>query len=367
MRPRGRAPTANGTTTGPLEIHLSSLSPWRFSRWAAVVAVGAIAFVPIAEAQLPSPLQAGFYQPGVANLRDYATPSPGFYIIDYNIWTKSDGFYDRNGNRVGEVDLSQIDPSLGTVNLDLDANAYVNAFVVAWVSKRLKPFGDASYVAALVPTFVSANYGVSVYPADGTDGARAEGGAGGFGDMGFIPLGLSWSFDQKFDLSFYYTVYAPTGRYEAGADDNTGVGYWGHTFQVPFYAYFFDQAMALGVIPTLEVNNRIRGTNVRPGSRLTLEYGISQYFTEWLELMIVNAHSFQVEDDKGSDIWWRGTPLDGKDRKNTFVAGVGAWPWKERLYLSFKYARDYGVRRRFLNNTFSLTLVFVTGLLGDPR
>ncbi|MBW2223316.1 MAG: hypothetical protein JRF54_03695 [Deltaproteobacteria bacterium] len=82
--------------------------------------------------------------------------------------------------------------------------------------------------------------------------------------------------------------------------------------------------------------------------------------------MIVNAHSLQVEDDKGSDVWWRGTRLDGKDRKNTVVVGVGAWPWKERLYLSFKYARDYAVRQRFVNNTFSLTLTFVTGLLGDP-
>lgn len=340
----------------------------RFATWAPVIALSAAAFVPIARAQLtrPSSLHVGFYQPGVANLRDYATPPAGFYIIDYNIWTKSDGYYDRNRDRVDEVDLSQIDPSLGSVNLDLDENAYVNALVIAWVSRRLEPFGDARYVAALVPTFVSANYRVSVYPADGTNGARAEGGAGGFGDMAFIPLGLAWSFDQKFDLSFFYTVYAPTGRYETGADDNTGVGYWGHQFQVPFYVYFLDQATALAVIPTFEVNNRISGTNVRPGSRFTLEYGISQYFTEWLELIIVNAHSLQVEDDKGSDVWWRGTRLDGKDRKNTVVVGVGAWPWKQRLYLSFKYARDYAVRQRFVNNTFSLTLTFVTGLLGDP-
>ena len=74
----------------------------RFATWAPVIALSAAAFVPIARAQLtrPSSLHVGFYQPGVANLRDYATPPAGFYIIDYNIWTKSDGYYDRNRDRV---------------------------------------------------------------------------------------------------------------------------------------------------------------------------------------------------------------------------------------------------------------------------
>jgi hypothetical protein len=227
--------------------------------------------------------------------------------------------------------------------------------------------GDARYVVAVAPTFVTADARASLFPPDASDGTRVEGGVGGFGDMAFIPLGLAWSFEKTFDLSFYYTVYAPTGKYETGAVDNVGVGYGGHQFQVPMYFYLLDQATAFGIIPTFEVNSPVRGSNMRAGSRFTLEYGISQYFTEWLELILVNAHNFQVEKDKGSDVWWRGTPIDGKDRKHTVVAGVGMWPWEQRLYVSFKYARDYGVRRRFVNNTLSLTLAFVTGLLGDSE
>lgn len=51
-----------------------------------------------------SAYQAGAYQPGIMNVRDLvAAESQGIIIIDYNYWNNSDGYYDRNGDKVSSL------------------------------------------------------------------------------------------------------------------------------------------------------------------------------------------------------------------------------------------------------------------------
>ena len=180
-----------------------------------------------------------------------------------------------------------------------------------------------------------------------------------------MPLGLSWSFNKKVDISFLYIVYAPSGRYKTGADNNIGKGYWTHQFQAPFYLYFLEQAMALAIVPTLEINGKIKDADVRPGNRFTIEYGISQYITSWLELEILNGHNWQLSDDSGEDVWWKHSELFGKDQSSTFSVGVGVWPWKGRLNTRVKYAMDYAVKQRYKSNFWSFSIVFIPNLLND--
>ena len=318
---------------------------------------------PSVTAQRISAYQAGSYQPGIMNVRDLAPPGAGIVFIDYNYWNNSNSYIDRHGKKVEQltIDLEPVNPGAGEVTLDLDqqVSGYANVPVLFYASKF--KILNARYMASINPSYLSSGYRMNIHTSDTS--VTATGNTGGFGDLSFIPVGLGWSIQDKMDISFFYTVYAPTGKYKTGADDNIGKGYWTHQFQVPTYFYFKEKATALFVNPTFETNGRVRGTDARAGERLTIEYGISQYVTSWLELEIINGHNWQVSKDTGEDIWWKDTPLFVKDRTSTVGFGIGAWPWAGRLNIRVKYARDYGTKQRYQSNFLSASIIFIPNLI----
>ncbi len=313
-----------------------------------------------AKAQQASAYQGGFYQPGIMNVRDLAAPpGEGLIFIDYNFWIGSNGYHDVNGDKIPSLDINHPDLGPVTIDFDLDVNAYVNAPVIFYVTK-FKPFG-ARYSVSVAPTIIGANLRFDIQP-DGGSGISTTGNTAGFGDLLIMPVDLAWSFNKKIDVSLLYSMYLPIGRFELGADDNIGKGYLTHQIQIPTYYYLLEKATALFVMPTLEMNGQIRDTDINPGSRLTLEYGISQYLTSWLEVEFISGHSWQISGDKGDDVWWRDTDLYKKDRTNTVGFGVGAWPWAGRLNLRAKYAFDYGSVNRFKNDFWSVSAIFIPNL-----
>ena len=311
----------------------------------------------VSNAQNVSAYQAGAYQPGIMNVRDLSVVGPGLYFIDYNYWNNSNSYYDRNGEEVE----GYINADGQYADLTQQVGGYSNVPVVFWASK-FKILG-ATYMATVAPSYISSNYKMNIHIDKDDQSASSSGNTGGFGDLAVMPLGLGWTFGDNIDVSFFYTFYAPTGRFENEASDNVGRGYWAHQFQVPFYYYLKEKSTALFVMPTYEVNGKIEDSDVKPGSRMTLEYGISQYFTPWLELEVLNGHNWQVGDDSGNDVWWRETQMYTKDKTNTVSFGVGVWPWEGRLNIRAKYAMDYGVEQRYKSNFWSLSAIFIPNIL----
>jgi len=293
-------------------------------------------------AQRISPYMSGSYYPGLVNLRDYAAAPAGLVFMDYNYWLSSSGYYDKDGEIFSGGTINLPSP-FNPINIDInpEMSGYMNVPSLFYASE-FKVFG-ARYLASITPIYLSFDY--QVFTAIGDTSTNISGKISGWGDLAAMPLGLSWTFDKKMDLSFMYTFYAPTGRYELGADDNIGQGYWTHQFQLPAYFYAMEQATAFGIIPTFE------------------EYGISQYFTEWLEVEVMNGHNWQISDDSGTDAWWTGTRFDSRDSKSTFSVGVGVWTLKGMLNLRAKYIMDYAVRQRFKNDFISLSLLLMPGIL----
>ncbi len=292
------------------------------------------------------------------NVRDLASiTSPGLIFIDYNYWNNSNGYYDKNGNKVTGI---QVQDKL--LNLDINVSGYINVPVLFYTSK-FKLLGGR-YSVSIAPTLISSNYKANIH----TDNNEVytKGNTSGFGDMAFSPLNLSWTKD-KMDFSFIYTAYAPTGKYETGADDNIGKGYWTHQLQVPFYYYLMEKATALFVMPTYEMNGEIKDSSVRPGSRFTIEYGISQYVNSWLEFEVINGHNWQIGNDTGEGIWWKDSQLFDKDQTSTVSFGAGAWPIIEKLNIRAKYALDYGTKQRFKSNFLSLSVIFIPNILTGKR
>lgn len=312
-----------------------------------------------------SPFQGGAYQAGLLNIRDLSYFAPDLYFYDYNYWNSSSSYYNHFGNQVSglEIDMTPIDPELGMTTLDLapQESGYTNMPSIYYVSK-IKLFGG-KYIASISPVFITSNSKMHVYTSDTS--VYTSGNGGGFGDLELMPFGVSWTFNEKVDLAFMFSIYAPTGRYKTGADDNIGKGYWVFQFQVPTYLYFFEQAMALVVVPTFEVNGKVLDADVRPGGRFTIEYGISQNITPWLEVEILNGHNWQVTDDKGEDVWWKESELFTKDQSSTVSFGVGFWPWQGRLNARLQYAQDYGVKQGYKSSFLTVSLLFYANLLTE--
>jgi hypothetical protein len=143
-----------------------------------------------------------------------------------------------------------------------------------------------------------------------------------------------------------YGFDAPTGRFEPGASDNLGLGYWTHQFQVAGALYFLQKATAIVVAATYEINQEKEDVDITPGQRFSLNYGVSQYLPlgpGLLELGILGYSQWQVTDDSGSDA----TNKDVHDQLHAVGAQIGyAVPaWNQY------YAED-----RFRGQEFSFTL-----------
>ena len=330
-----------------------------------IVAITLILGINPLNAQRVSSYQAGSYYPGLISLRDLAAPPAGILIVDYNYWMNAHGYYDKNGDKFpgGTIELpSPKDPV--DVTIDPSITAYLNVPLLFYASK-FKLLGGARYLASVNPLYLKIEQ--DVFLAIGDTSGNISGKLSGFGDLSFMPLGLSWSVNKKADVSFLYTIYAPTGRYETGADDNLGQGFWTHQIQVPAYFYAMEQATALAIIPTLEINGKVKDADAKMGNRFSLEYGISQYFNNWLEVELTNGHNWQIGKDSGDDVWWTGTRFDGLDRKNTFSAGINVWPVEGILQLRMKYLTDYGVKQRFKNQFWSFSFLLIPGILSEQE
>lgn len=337
-----------------------------------------------AEAQVISPMQPGHYVPGIINVRDAVTPPPGLFVIWYNWGISSDTYVDRNGNELKTLNLSQLDPDLPDLDVDLEIKGFVSVPVFAYVS-QFKILGGARYIAAIVPNYFTADVTAVAGLAGSEPGPGntqvVEGSLSGFSDLVIAPLGLSWAlgeFDdltatdeelaavgmpprRRFNITAAYSFAAPTGRYERGADDNLGLGFWTHQFQGFGYYYPFEhQATAFMAGLTYELNGSIKDADVKPGNRLSLELGLSQYLTPWFEFSVHSAHNWQISDDTGSEVLW---DPSYHDNKNSLMFGAGFWPWAGRMQVTARYGFDYGMRQRFDNTNWLLNVVFLTNLL----
>jgi hypothetical protein len=247
---------------------------------------------------LVSPLQSGHYLPGFISIRDFADPAPtsGLVVMDYNIGISGNSFTDKNGNKVSQV----MGPEGKPIDLNTDVSGYINNPILLYVSKG-KLFG-ATYIGGVSVPYNTVNLNLAYarigdinLPHD--NGVTAEKVAG-FSDLNVMPLYLSWGLPQ-FDITAGYMFYAPTGKYVPGGNDNTGLGYWSNVFQAFTYYYPLktagkeSKALAVMFAPSYEIIGKIKDSEVKPGNRLDLDYGIDQYFTESLSVGIYGGNTWQ--------------------------------------------------------------------------
>ena len=198
--------------------------------------------------QTVSPLQTGHYMTDFTNVRDMGKMSPGLVGIVYNYYAWTTNYVDKDGTKYDIIPLQKLNPALPDATLEVDMSTYAVVPALYWASK-FTFLGGANYVIGVVPNYYWADVSYSTVQGGGSvDTIFRERGTSklsGLGDLFVAPLGLGWGFDH-FDATFFYGFTAPTGRYEDGADDNIGLGFWTHQFQG--FGYYYpkvDQTTAL--------------------------------------------------------------------------------------------------------------------------
>ena len=294
----------------------------------------------------------GHYMPGVASIRDFPVPpEPGFIYEQYNLLYSTDTYVDRNGNEVSSISIGP-----ATLNIDADIDTFAIQPTFIWVTD--KEILGARYAAfagiPIVNTSVQAALSTTT-----RFGLSIDDSSWGLGDLYVRPIWLGWN-TKHFGATIAYGFYAPTGKYDDGDVDNSGLGFWSHQFEggVTWYPWEH-QGTALMVNGAYEIHHEKDGADITPGDRFSLEWGISQYLpinkeeTLLVELGITGYSQWQVDNDSGADVV---DILNVKDEVHGIGAQIGLASVSMNASLVFRYLKEFEAEARFEGELFVLTL-----------
>ncbi|RLC23952.1 MAG: hypothetical protein DRH93_05870 [Deltaproteobacteria bacterium] len=182
------------------------------------------------------------------------SPSPGSFLFSPNYSRYyADKLVDHNGN---DINLSGEDQEL-TVN---------SVGLFGWWVSNATIFGANWGMAATI--FASDN---SIEYA-GFDYEKNF----DLADIFIQPVNLGWHLKQA-DFMVTYGVYLPTGKYDAGGDDNTGMGMWTHEFGAGITYYFDpDKKWHISAMGYFEIHSEKKDSDTQVGNILTLEGGFGR-------------------------------------------------------------------------------------------
>lgn len=223
----------------------------------------------------------------------------------------------------------------------------LNTFV--WVRKgRVSALGNAKLSAAA--TLPLATNSLS------SDVAGAISGGGGFADSYYQPLILGWQFARA-EVKAAYGALAPTGKFEAGATDNVGSGYWTHTLSVGETFYLTgDKRTTLSAFQMYELHTTQEGTGVHPGQTLNLDYSVMRSMPLRGELSlqagVVGYNQWQTTDKSGPGI----TPAQAAEhyRVNAIGVGFNVASRERKLSVGARYYDEFASRSTYQGHSVQI-------------
>ncbi len=163
------------------------------------------------------------------------------------------------------------------------------------------------------------------------------------------PISLGWHFKQA-DLTAWYAIYMPTGRYTPGGDGNRGLGMWSHELSIGTTAYFNEaRTYHAALTAAFEFHSKKEDSDTKVGNVVTLEGGLGTTLKKALDVGV--AYYFQQKLTRDTGL---GVPLLVENRlgKNR-SAGVGpqvslvlplSKDFSKLLIFDFKYLWEKAVR-----------------------
>jgi hypothetical protein len=265
----------------------------------------------------------GVYPLGMTATNSGVTPEPGFsYVNQLLIYTR-----DELKDPRGEVQAT------GRQSVVMDMNTLV------WVSRR-EILGARFSMSATLPF---ANNSLT----SDLDGDIS--GGGGFADSYYQPFILGWE-TKRAAIRAIYGFLAPTGSFDANANDNVGSGYWTHAFASGQTFYLTaDNATAFSAFEMYEIHRIQEGTRIHPGDTFDLDYSLTHTFSIRsnlrLQAGLVGYSSYQTTDKTGPTI----TPEQEKAHYRVSSLGftANATLPAQKLNLGLKYFSELSGRSTF--------------------
>jgi hypothetical protein len=307
----------------------------RFLRYMTLLTVTYLSLISPASAQLK-----GDHLLGDAGLQSGTQTPPGFALVV----------------PVYLYNASKLKNSKGDVITDnLGLNMFVTGIGGSWVT-NLKILG-ANYGGAVLFPFASNRLESTV---TSTKSPFA------FSDIYLQPIQLGWH-TKHADFLFGYALYFPSGKFEKGADDNSGLGQLANEFSAGS-TVFFDKSKTIHFAALLSyaLNGEKKNTDIKTGDNLTIEGGLGKTWYKKAAAgpipKIINAGvvyymQFKTTTDKipiGS-----GYLLDPSKDK---IFGVGAegsyFAPSIRTLFDLKWLAEMGAENRIQGNTFMLTVAY---------
>ena len=265
----------------------------------------------------------GVYPLGMSATNSGITAEPGFTYSNLFL------FYARSESRGPNGELL----ATGSSSVLMDMNSLV------WVSG--KSVLGARYSASV--TIPIANNSLA------SDSIGAISGGGGLADSYYQPVILGWRTAQV-GIRAIYGFLAPTGRFEAGASDNVGSGYWTHVVASGQTVYLTkDKRTAISAFQMYEFHGTQDGTGVQPGQTLNVDYSVTRAFPlqgdAGLQVGVVGYEQRQTTGKRGPGI----TPQQADARYAVNALGLtGHLSLPARgVGLGLKYYREFSNRSTF--------------------
>jgi hypothetical protein len=261
----------------------------------------------------------GVYPLGLSAINSGVSPEPGL------MYNNAFLFYSRSEQKGANGEVL----ATGQQSVLLDMNTLL------WASSgQIAMLGGARFSSAV--TIPIANNSLS------SSSQGAISGGGGLGDLYFQPVILGWR-TERIDIRGIFGFLAPTGKFNAGATDNVGNGYWtpvvasGQTFYLSD-----DRATTLSAFQMYEFHGTQSGTQVHPGETFDLDYSLMHAFTfpdSRLQAGLVGYGAWQTTAKTGPNI----TPAEEAQRYRVNALGVGlnfVLPAR-KVTLSLKYFDEF--------------------------
>jgi hypothetical protein len=192
-----------------------------------------------------------------------------------------------------------------------------------------------------------------------------------FTDTYIQPLQLGWH-QKRADFVFSYQMYLPTGKYTAGASNNSGLGMFMNEFSAGTTLFFNDKkTFHFSALASYEINGKKKETNIKTGDILSVEGGLGKTFymmnvEKTIPKSIINAGliyylQYKVTSDKIP------VPVIGiVEGKNDRVGGLGAeinyFHIGSKTSAGLRWIGEVNAVNRFQGNTFFVTLAHVFSL-----
>jgi hypothetical protein len=291
-----------------------------------MVIVGTLSMSRLAEAQVR-----GVYPTGMSATNAGVTPDSGLTYSNLFIFNARDASKGPDGEVL----------ATGTNAVMIDLNTFV------WVSRGTLFRGARLSAAA---TLLVSNNSL----ASDTAGQLSAG--GGFADLYFQPFILGWTTDRA-AIRTAYGVLAPTGRFNAGASDNVGSGYWTHAPSIGVTVFLTrDKTTTLSAFHMYEFHTVQEGTGIHPGQTADIDYSIARTVRvtdeAQLQLGVIGYGQWQTTDKTGPEV----TITQGSAHYQVNALGFASnvlLPARS-VSLGVKYFKEFSNRSTFQGYTLQI-------------